>query len=149
MNDLGFSEKLFRNPFDTDTSDFRLKEVDVRAILQMELLQLKCDMDLQSKAAKKDVSSNYSTSVLQFWQNIDHELFPHLKKEANRIISTFSTTYMCEQFFLAMKHVKSACKNCLLDVTLKNLLVATTTNFLPDFAANKCKQYQNRIDCIE
>ena len=99
FNDLGFSEKLLRNPFDTDTSDFRLKEDDVRAKLQMELLQLKCDMNLQSKAPKKDASGNYSTSVLQFWPDIDHELFPHLKKEANRIISMFSTTYMCEQFF--------------------------------------------------
>ena len=53
FNDLGFSEKLLRNPFDTDTSDFSLKEVDVRAKLQMELLQLKCDMDLQSKAPKR------------------------------------------------------------------------------------------------
>ena len=142
FNDLGFSEKLFRNPFDTDTSDFSLKEDDVRAILQMELLQLKCDMNLLDKAPKKDVSSNYSTSVLQFWQNIDHESFPHLKKQANRIISTFSTIYMCEQFVSAIKRIKSACKNRLLDVTLKNVLVATTTNFLPDFAANECKQYQ-------
>ena len=64
FNDLGFSEKLLLNPFDTDTSDFRLKEDDVRAKLRMELLQLQCDMDLQSKAPKKDASGNYSTSVL-------------------------------------------------------------------------------------
>ena len=38
FNDLDFSEKLFRNPFDTDTSDFSLKEGDVRAKLQTELL---------------------------------------------------------------------------------------------------------------
>ena len=75
FNDLGFSEKLFRNPFDTDTSDVRLKEVDVRAVPQMELLQFKCEMDLQRKAPKKDASSNYSKCVLQFWQGIDHELF--------------------------------------------------------------------------
>ena len=142
FNDLGFSEKLLRNPFDTDTSNFRLKEDDVRAKLQMELLQLQCDVDLQSKAPKKDASGNYSTSVLQFWQDIDHKLFPHLKKEANRIISMFSTTYICLQSFSAMKRIKSASRNRLLDVTLKNLLVATTTNFLPDFAANECKQYQ-------
>ena len=144
FTDLGFSEKLVRNPFDIDTSDFRLKEDDVRAILEMELLELQCDMNLQSKAPTKDASGNYSTSVLQFWQNIDHELYPHLKKEANRIISMFSTTYMCEQSFSAMRRIKSAGKNRLLDVTLKNLLVATatTTNFLPDFAANECKQYQ-------
>ena len=121
FNDLGFSEKLLRNPFDTDTSDFRLKEDDVRAKLQMELLQLQCDMDLQSKDPKKHASGNYSTSVLQFWQDIDHELFPHLKKDANRIISMFSTTYMCEQFFSAMKRIKSARKNRLLLRNLKEL----------------------------
>ena len=94
-------------------------------------------MNLQSKAPTKDVSGNYSTSILQFWQNIDHELYPHLKKEANRIISMFST-YMCEQSFSAMRRIKSAGRNRLLDVTtLKNLLVAATTNFLPDFAANE------------
>ena len=141
FNDLCFSEKFLRNPFDTDTSDFRQKEDDVRAKLQMELLQLQYDMDVQSKAPKKDVSI---TSVMQFWQDIDHELFPHLKKEVNRIIFMFSTTYMCEQSFSAMKRIKSASRNCLLRpiLTLKNLLVATTTNFLPDFAANECKQYK-------
>ena len=96
----------------------------------------------QSKASIKDAIGNYSTSVLQFGQDIDHELFPHLKKEANRIVFMFSTTYMCEQSFSAMKRVKSASRNRLLDVTLKSLLVATTTNFLPDFAAHDCKQYQ-------
>ena len=96
----------------------------------------------QSKAPIKDGSDNYSTSVLQFWQDIDHELFPHLKKDANRIVFMFSSTYMCEQSFSAMKRIKSASRNRLLDVTLKNLLVATTTNVLHDFAANDCKQYQ-------
>ena len=96
----------------------------------------------QSKAPKKDASGNYSTSVLQFWQDIDHDLFPHLKKEANRIVSMISTTYMCEQSLSAMKRIKSASRYHLLNVTFKNLLVATTTNFLPDFAANDCKQYQ-------
>ena len=142
FNNLDFSEKLLRNPFDTDTSDFRLEEDEVRAKFQMELLQLQCDMDLQSKVSQKDASGNYRTSVLQFWLDIDHELFPRLKKEANRIISMFSTTYMCEQSFSAMKRIKSASRNRLLDITFKNLLIATTTNFLPDFAANECKQYQ-------
>ena len=31
--DLGFSEKLLRNPFDTHTSDFKRKEDDVRTKL--------------------------------------------------------------------------------------------------------------------
>ena len=53
FNDLGFSEKLLRNPFDTDTSDFRLKEDDVRAKLQMELLQLQCDIDHRAKPPKR------------------------------------------------------------------------------------------------
>ena len=96
----------------------------------------------QSKVSQKNASGNYRTSVLQFWLDIDHELFPRLKKEANRIISMFSTTYMCEQSFSAMKRIKSASRNRLLDITFKNLLIATTTNFLPDFAANECKQYQ-------
>ena len=135
FTDLSFSEKLLRNPFDIDTSDFRLKEDNVKAKLQMELLEFQCDMNLQSKAPTKDASDNYSTSVLLFWQNIDHELYPHLKKEADKTISMFSTIYMCEQSFSAMRRLKSAGRNRLLDVTLKNLIVATTTNFLPDFAA--------------
>ena len=52
FNDLGFCEKLLCNPFDTDTSDFRLKEDDVRAKLQMELLQPQCDMDHRAKPHK-------------------------------------------------------------------------------------------------
>ena len=142
FTDLGFSEKLLHNPFDIDNSDFRLKEDDIRAKLQIKLLELQCNMNPQSKAFTKDASGNYNASVLQFWQNIDHELYPHLKKEANQIISMFSTTYMCKQSFSAIRCIKSAGRNHLLEVTLKNLLVVTTTNFLPDFAANKCKQYQ-------
>ena len=49
FNDFGFSEKLLCNPFDIDISDFRLKEDDVRAKLQMELLQLQCDIDYIAK----------------------------------------------------------------------------------------------------
>ena len=58
VTDLGFSEKLLRNPFDIDTSDFRLKKDDIRAKLQTELLELQCNMNLQSKAPTKDASGN-------------------------------------------------------------------------------------------
>ena len=146
FNDLGFSEKLLRNLLDTDTSDFRLKEDHIRAKLQMELLQLQCDMDLQSKAPKKDASGNYGTYVLQFWQDIDHELFLDLKKEANRTIFMFSTTYMCEQSFSAMKRLKSASRNCLLKLTLRTYSLRQRQTFCLILLQMNASNIKNRID---
>ena len=146
FTDLGFSEKLLRNPFDIDTSDFRLKEDDVRAKLQMELLEHQCDMNLQSEAPTKDASGNYSTSVLQFWKSIDHKLYPHLKKEANRIISMFSTTYMCEQSFSAMRRIKSAGRNRLLDLTLRTYSLLQRQTFCLILLQMNASNIKNCID---
>ncbi|XP_076820929.1 uncharacterized protein LOC143466176 [Clavelina lepadiformis] len=79
----------------------------------------------------------------EFWHQLHHEQFPHLKKETNRFISMFSTTYMCAQSFSAIKQIKSARRNRLLDTSLKNLLVATTKYFLPDLATSECKQFHS------
>ena len=49
---LSVSEKLLRDPFDTDTNDFRQKENKVVIKFQLELLQLQNNTDLLSKAPK-------------------------------------------------------------------------------------------------
>ena len=138
FTDLSVSEKLLRNLFDIETNDFRQKEDKEELNFNWNY----CDFNVaRICGAKPPKGMNYSTSLLQFWQELYHEQFPYLKKEANRIISMFSTTYMCEQPFSVMKQIKSASRNRFLNPSLKNLLVATTTNFLPDFLANECKQF--------
>ena len=49
---LSVSEKLLRNLFDIDTTDFRQKEDKVKAKFQLKSLQLQRDTDLQNKAPK-------------------------------------------------------------------------------------------------
>ena len=53
----------------------------------------------------------------------------------------FSSTYLYEQSFSAMKRIKSVSRNCLLDTNVRNLFIAATTDFLPNFETNDCMQF--------
>ena len=58
----------------------------------------------------------------------------------------FSSTYLCEQSFSAMKPIKSVSKNRLLDSNVRKLLmIVATTDFLPNFETNTACNFKNHI----
>jgi hypothetical protein len=91
----------------------------------MEIIDLKSNSDLKDIFQESDVIEFYKKYV-----NTDK--FPMLRKFACRILSLFSTTYVCEQFFSLMKMTKTKHRSSLTDIHLKNSLRLAVTNITPN-----------------
>ncbi|XP_060129870.1 general transcription factor II-I repeat domain-containing protein 2-like [Zootoca vivipara] len=108
---------LFRNPFcvDIDTAD---------PIHQMELIELQtCD-------ALKDAFK--TSSLADFYASLPSETYPNIRNHALRFATAFGSTYVCEQTFSRMKHLKSPTRSRLTDEHLHHLLRLAVTNMEPD-----------------
>uniref|UniRef100_A0A7N4NTM1 HAT C-terminal dimerisation domain-containing protein n=1 Tax=Sarcophilus harrisii TaxID=9305 RepID=A0A7N4NTM1_SARHA len=106
--------QLSRNPFSID-----IKNVDT--IYQMELAELQnCD---SLKAAFK------SSSLHNFYASLPSETYPHPRNHALKMASIFGSTYICEQTFSRMKHLKSPTRSRLM---LHHLLLLAVINMEPN-----------------
>ncbi|XP_077307209.1 general transcription factor II-I repeat domain-containing protein 2-like [Lithobates pipiens] len=109
--------QLFRNPFSID-----IENVDT--IYQMELAELQnCD-------SLKDAFK--SSSLYSFYASLPSETYPHLRNHALKMATIFGSTYVCEQTFSRMKHLKSPTRSRLTDEHLHHLLRLAVTNMEPD-----------------
>lgn len=109
--------QLFRNPFSID-----IENVD--AIYQMELAELQnCD-------SLKDAFK--SSSLHKFYASLPSETYPNLRNHALKMATIFGSTYVCEQTFSRMKHLKSPTRSRLTDAHLHHLLRLAVTNMEPD-----------------
>ncbi|XP_077137137.1 general transcription factor II-I repeat domain-containing protein 2-like [Ranitomeya variabilis] len=109
--------QLFRNPFSID-----IENVD--AIYQMELAELQnCD-------SLKDAFK--SSSLSNFYASLPSETYPNVRNHALKMATIFGSTYVCEQTFSRMKHLKSPTRSRLTDVHLHHLLRLAVTNMEPD-----------------
>ncbi|XP_077179280.1 general transcription factor II-I repeat domain-containing protein 2-like [Paroedura picta] len=109
--------QLFRNPFSID-----IENVDT--IYQMELA------DLQNCDSLKDAFK--SSSLLNFYASLPSETYPNLRNHALKMGTIFGSTYVCEQTFSRMKHLKSPTRSRLTDAHLHHLLRLAVTNMEPD-----------------
>ncbi|XP_069470077.1 general transcription factor II-I repeat domain-containing protein 2-like [Ambystoma mexicanum] len=109
--------QLFRNPFSID-----IENVDT--IYQMELAELQnCD-------SLKDAFK--SSSPHSVYASLPSETYPHLRNHALKMATIFGSTYVCEQTFSRMKHLKSPTRSRLTDEHLHHLLRLAVTNMEPD-----------------
>ncbi|XP_069476356.1 general transcription factor II-I repeat domain-containing protein 2-like [Ambystoma mexicanum] len=109
--------QLFRNPFSID-----IENVDT--IYQMELAELQnCD-------SLKDAFK--SSSLHSLYASLPSETYPHLRNHALKMATIFGSTYVCEQTFSRMKHLKSPTRSRLTDENLRHLLRLAVTNMEPD-----------------
>ncbi|KAM8967123.1 general transcription factor II-I repeat domain-containing protein 2-like [Pelodytes ibericus] len=109
--------QLFRNPFSID-----IENVDT--IYQMELAELQnCD-------SLKDAFK--SSSLHNFYASLPSETYPHLRNHAQKMATIFGSTYVCEQTFSRMKHLKSPTRSRLTDAHLHHLLRLAVTNMEQD-----------------
>ena len=101
------------------SSPFQVDVDSVSEILQMELLELQGSDDLRIRFKE--------TTLLEFYKSLPKEDYPEILKLARSFISIFASTYVCEQLFSRMKHIKSRNKSKLTDEHLLcNLRVATS-----------------------
>ncbi|XP_042306980.1 general transcription factor II-I repeat domain-containing protein 2A-like [Sceloporus undulatus] len=109
--------QLFRNPFSID-----IENVD--SIYQMELC------DLHSCDSLKDAFK--SSSLLNFYASLPSEKYPNIRNHARKMATIFGSTYVCEQTFSRMKHLKAPARSRLTDEHLHHLLRIAVTNMEPD-----------------
>lgn len=109
--------QLFRNPFSVEIEN-------VLTIYQMELAELQnCD-------SLKDAFK--SSSLLNFYASLPSETYPNIRNHALKMVTIFGSTYVCEQTFSRMKHLKSPTRSRLTDAHLHHLLRLAVTNMEPD-----------------
>jgi len=102
----------------------------------MEVLDLQCDTILKQKYT--------DVGVPDFYKFLSGEKYTKLVSAAAEIMAMFDSTYVCEQFFSAMKINKSALRSRLTDKHLHaTLRLATTRDFKPNvdsLVSAKCCQ---------
>ena len=89
------------------------------APLQDELIELQAEH-------YKLLNNNY----VRFWRSIQK---PIIKVLATRILSLFSSTYVCEASFSALNKIKSKRRSKLTDDHLRSALICAVSNLEPDF----------------
>uniref|UniRef100_A0A8C4UDT3 Uncharacterized protein n=1 Tax=Falco tinnunculus TaxID=100819 RepID=A0A8C4UDT3_FALTI len=109
--------QLFQNPFSVG-----IETVD--PIYQMELAKLQiCD-------SLKDAFK--SSSLTNFYASLPSKTYHNLGNHALKIATIFGSTYVCEQTFSRMKHLKSPIRSRLTDEHLHHLLRLAVTNMKPN-----------------
>ncbi|XP_012554783.2 general transcription factor II-I repeat domain-containing protein 2 [Hydra vulgaris] len=126
-----------KNELDLFSHPFSIKVETVRDEFQMELIELQNNKDL--KDAYKDVEL---LELYKKYMNI--EVYPHLCKHAMKYFSLFGSTYICEQFFSRMKHVKSEQRHRLKDEHLTDTLRISSSTIKADID-QLCKNKQCQV----
>ncbi|XP_047146246.1 general transcription factor II-I repeat domain-containing protein 2-like [Hydra vulgaris] len=129
--------KEVKNELDLFSHPFSIKVETVRDEFQMELIELQNNKDL--KDAYKDVEL---LELYKKYMNI--EVYPHLCKHAMKYFSLFGSTYICEQFFSRMKHVKSEQRHRLKDEHLTDTLRISSSTIKADID-QLCKNKQCQV----
>lgn len=106
--------ELFDSPFSTAVNN-------VSEHLQMEVIDLQCDAPMKNKF--DEVGSNLFYSYLG-------PKYPKLRTFAQRILSMFGTTYVCEQVFSVMNLNKSKVRSQLTNEHLNAVLKVATAQSL-------------------
>ena len=71
-----------------------------------------------------------NNDFIRFWRFI---LKPTIKLLATRILSLFSSTYVCEASFSALTNIKSKRRSRLTDENLRSALICAVSNLKPDY----------------
>lgn len=83
--------------------------------VQLELIDIQCDLTLKEK---------FSTSTLDsFYGSLNETQFPNLRRHARRMLVLFGSTYVWEQTFSVMNYKKSRYRSRLTDEHLSSCVV--------------------------
>ena len=104
-----------------------MKIEEVPENLQMECIDLQCSSDLREKF--KDFP------LLEFYKKyVSKEKYQRIHRLAVFVTSLFGSTYLSEQVFSRMNHVKSPVRSLLSDSHMENSLRIATSFILPNIA---------------
>ncbi|KAL3851914.1 hypothetical protein ACJMK2_015609 [Sinanodonta woodiana] len=114
FHDVKNEIRLFENLFSIDVST-------APSDLQLELIELQCQTSMKDKFREKELP--------EFYGELPAENFPNLQKLGMKMITTFASTYVCEQTFSVLKRAKPGSCSCLTDDHLHSVLRIRVTNF--------------------
>ncbi|KAI7790569.1 general transcription factor II-I repeat domain-containing protein 2 [Triplophysa rosa] len=112
--------KLFSTPLSVNVEE-------VQENVQLELIELQCDDSLRSR--------HQLLPVPEFYKSLETSRFPLIKRHAQRMMSLFGSTYICEQTFSLMMLNKSPLRASLTDNHLCDLLRISTTRLTTDLTS--------------
>lgn len=107
------------------SSPFAVNCEEVAANYQLEIIELQCDETLKQLFN--------SSSKLHFYKSLPKSNFPNLIKHAQKMMSMFGSSYVCEQVFSTMKLRKDKLRNKLTDEHLECVLRISSSNIEPNF----------------
>ncbi|GFQ74704.1 uncharacterized protein TNCT_143011 [Trichonephila clavata] len=119
--------RFFINPFNVTEDDvleivsvyFELHNIED---LELEIINLQSDIILKAHSNDK-----------MFWNLVDENKYPILRKCALKIYSYCATTYNCESLFSNMKYLKSKYRTKLNDLHLDNCLRTGNSKYIPNY----------------
>ncbi|GFQ80331.1 uncharacterized protein TNCT_146741 [Trichonephila clavata] len=119
--------RFFINPFNVTEDDvleivsvyFELHNIED---LELEIINLQSDIILKAHSNDK-----------MFWNLVDENKYPILRKCALKIYSYCATTYNCESLFSNMKYLKSKYRTKLNDSHLDNCLRTGNSKYIPNY----------------
>ncbi|KAL3974132.1 nostrin [Sarotherodon galilaeus] len=116
--ETGFA--VFRSPFTVRASD-------VPVDMQLEIIDLQCDVEFKDKFASVGLDTFYKYLLPRY---------PKLTALAAKMLSMFGTTYLCEQVFSLMTINKTKLRSKLTHKHLNEILkLAATQDMMPDIDA--------------
>lgn len=118
--------------------------VDVNSVpenLQMELIELQCNNEMKQIFASSSKNNFYNTYITS-------ERYYNLRYFAQRVVSAFGSTCVCETFFSKMEFTKSSSRASLTDGNLENQLRCAMSNInidLQKLSERKDKQISHQL----
>lgn len=111
--------KLFSTNFSVNAEEMEEK-------LQLELIEIQCDDRLRSQ--------HQALAIPDFYRNLDEAKFPMMRCHAQRMMSLFGSTYICEQTFSLLNQNKNRRRTKISDGHLCEVLRVSTTQLTPDIS---------------
>jgi len=103
--------------------------------LQLELIELQCDVECCSQYQQLPLANFYS--------QLDKDRFQGIRAFAKKLLSLFDSTCLCEKTFSVMNFHKSRARTRLSDSHLQDILRIKTTVFEPGLAYLLLSRSQN------
>uniref|UniRef100_A0A3P9MHA2 SPIN-DOC-like zinc-finger domain-containing protein n=1 Tax=Oryzias latipes TaxID=8090 RepID=A0A3P9MHA2_ORYLA len=108
------------------SSPFSVRPDEAPDHLQMELIELQCDIECCSR--------HQQLPLISFYRQLDKSRFRRIRTFAMKMLSLFGSTYLCEKTFSVMNFNKNCVRTRLNDSHLRDILRIKTTVCEPDLA---------------
>lgn len=116
------------------STPFLVNAEEVEPKFQIELIELQNNIELKQMFI--------NVPKLEFYKNLNKELFPNLILHAQKMMAMFGSSYICEQVFSTMKLRKTSVRNRLTDSHLGSILRISSSQMEPNFDEIVEKQSQ-------